>query len=91
VDLDLINKIKKTQTEIQKLLGDIEHSEFQGKSSGVEVTLLGNRKMIELQIASDLLTDKELLQESIIIAQNQAVSKIDESLKKVQLNFKMPI
>jgi nucleoid-associated protein EbfC len=51
----------------------LERKEFFGKASGVTVVMQGTRQVIDVQINPELLEELDLLQDSILLAVNDAL------------------
>ena len=78
----MIRQAQKMQDEITKLQDDIEEREFSATSGGgaVEVVLTGKKTIKSLTIKPDVVNadDVEMLQDLIISAVNEGISKIEE-------------
>ena len=87
-----INKLMQQAQQMQKQLEDVSNSineqEFTAEASNglVKITINGEYKILDLDIDSSIIVaeDKEMLQDLIVIAFNNAKEKVDES-KKEQL------
>jgi DNA-binding YbaB/EbfC family protein len=75
---NMLNKIKKMQQQIQAAQEELESTEFIGKASGVTVIVQGTRQVIDVKIDPALLDEVELLQDSILLAVNDALAQIDK-------------
>lgn len=75
---NMLNKIKKMQQQIQAAQEELEATEFIGKASGVTVIVQGTRQVIDVKIDPALLDEIELLQDSILLAVNDALAQIDK-------------
>ncbi|HHY96760.1 MAG TPA: YbaB/EbfC family nucleoid-associated protein [Acholeplasma sp.] len=75
---NMLNKIKKMQQQIQAAQEELESTEFIGKASGVTVIVQGTRQVIDVKIDPALLDEIELLQDSILLAVNDALAQIDK-------------
>jgi hypothetical protein len=74
---NLMAQAQKVQKELEIANSEIENSEFEGNSGGVKVTVSGKMTVNKVEIVdSNLLTDKELLEDMIVVAFNDAFSKI---------------
>lgn len=77
-DLNLLQKIIKFQGEIDNVGKEIEKKEFFSHIGDVMIVIQGNRKIVDIKITSDeILKNRELLQENILLACNDALDKID--------------
>lgn len=81
---NIMAEAKKMQANLQKLNLEIESKIFEGNSGIVHVKMNGKREVTEVKI--DALEDKELVEDMILLAVNDAVKKIeaerDEKLGK---------
>lgn len=80
---DMIKKLQKLQKDMQEDQEKIELTEFEGRASGCVVIMQGNRRLIDVQLSTELLEDIEILQEVIILAVNDALQQIDRTTEEV--------
>lgn len=80
---DMIKKLQKLQKNMQEDQEKIELTEFEGRASGCVVIMQGNRRLIDVQLSTELLEDIEILQEVIILAVNDALQQIDRTTEEV--------
>ena len=81
----MMAQAQKMQRDITKKKEAIDNSEFEGKSEWVEVIFMGNKKMKSLKIIKDGTIDeddKEILEDMLNIAINDALAKIDKEVEK---------
>ncbi|HHT54945.1 MAG TPA: YbaB/EbfC family nucleoid-associated protein [Acholeplasma sp.] len=83
----MIRKLKKMQEEMEKAQRELESKEYFGKSSGVVVIMQGTRQVLDVQIDPDLLEEVELLQDSILIAVNDALNQIETEQSETMGQF----
>ena len=76
----LMMQAKKMQRDIEKSQKELENREYVGKSQLVSVTMGGNNKLLSIKIEMDdiSLDDKEMLEDMILIAVNDAISKMEK-------------
>lgn len=84
---NMLNKIKKMQQQIQAAQEELESTEFIGKASGVTVIVQGTRQVIDVKIDPALLDEVELLQDSILLAVNDALAQIDKKQEETMGQF----
>lgn len=84
---NMLNKIKKMQQQIQAAQEELESTEFIGKASGVTVIVQGTRQVIDVKIDPALLDEIELLQDSILLAVNDALAQIDKKQEETMGQF----
>ncbi len=82
----LMKMAKQLQAEAARLKEEIENKEFEGTAGGgvVKAIAKGAGEIISIDISPELLNskDKEMLQDLIVVAVNQALSKAKEEMTK---------
>ena len=78
-------KMQKDMLKAQKAL-DETLFEFTSNGGAIKIKIYGNRKIEKIDIDNDAIDpeDKEMLEDMIKIAINEAVDKIDEEQEKIQ-------
>lgn len=84
-----INKLMKQAQDMQKQLEDANKQltamEFDGSASNglVNVKVNGDHKILKVEINKEILNpeDKEMIEDLIMIATNEAISKADDAKK----------
>ncbi|MCF7930564.1 MAG: YbaB/EbfC family nucleoid-associated protein [Acholeplasmataceae bacterium] len=84
---NMINKLKKMQKQMLEAQEQLERKEYYGKSSGVVVIMQGTRQVIDVQINPELLEEVELLQDSILLAVNDALKQIEKEQEETMGQF----
>lgn len=84
---NLMAQAQKVQRELEKTNKEIESTVFEGASGAVKVTLTGDVILKKVEIIDEsILQDKEMLEDMILLAVNDGLSKIskmkDEKLGK---------
>ena len=86
---ELMGKAKEMQTKMQDIQGQIAAMEVVGEAGGklVKITKRGNQYAVKTEISADLLPgvslqDREMLEDLITAAINDAVDKIEEKTKE---------
>ena len=75
---NLMMQAKKMQKDIEKAQKELEGKEYVGKSQLVTVVMSGNNKLTSVKFETlDIGEDKELLEDMILIAVNDAISKME--------------
>ena len=84
--VSMIQKAKKMQEDMKIAQKEIKSTSCQGESDSgaVKITLTGEYRVTNIQIDESLLTDKEILEDLIMTALNDASSQISE-ISKVKL------
>ena len=94
--VSMIQKAKKMQEDMKIAQEEIKLTLCQGESASgsVKITLTGEYRVTNMQIDESLLTDKEVLEDFIMIAFNDASSQINEiskaKLKNVTGGINLP-
>ncbi|MCR3906144.1 MAG: YbaB/EbfC family nucleoid-associated protein, partial [Tenericutes bacterium] len=65
----------------------LERKEFFGKASGVTVVMQGTRQVIDVQINPEFLEELDLLQDSILLAVNDALKQIEKEQEETMGQF----
>ncbi len=81
---NLMAQAQKMQQKISKQKEEIDNSSFEGNSEWVKVTMNGKKELLKLTITFAGVIDnddKEMLEDMIKIAINNAVSKIDQEIE----------
>ena len=72
------------QREIMKKKEELNNQEFLGKSQWVELKFNGNKDLLMVKISDDVvIDDKEMLEDMIKIAYNDAMKKINDKTEEV--------
>ena len=94
--VSMIQKAKQMQEDMQIAQEEIKSTSCQGESSSgaVKITLSGEYRTTNIQIDESLLTDKEILEDLIMTALNDASSQVSEiskaKLKNVTGGINLP-
>jgi DNA-binding YbaB/EbfC family protein len=84
---NMLNKLKKIQKQMMEAQETLERKEFFGKSSGVTVIMQGTRQVLDVQINPEFVEEIELLQDSILIAVNDALKQIEKETEETMGQF----
>ena len=81
--VSMIQKAKKMQEEMKIAQEEIKSTSCQGESGSgaVKITMTGEYRVTNVEIDESLLTDKETLEDLIMIALNDVSSQISEISK----------
>lgn len=77
----LMQQAKKMQADIEKKQKELEGSTYEGKSSLVDVVINGKKEIVKINIniEEDITADdKEMLEDMIMVAINDAIKKVDK-------------
>lgn len=80
----LMMEAQKMQAKLQKEQAELESSTYEGKSSLVSVVINGKKEVISvnLDLTDITVDDKEMLEDMIMLAVNDAVKKADADKEK---------
>ena len=82
----LMRQAQSMQRQMQKKQKEVEEKEFVVTSNGgaITITIKGNKKILNVSIDDDLLEkdSKDMLQDMLVIAINEAISKVEFELNK---------
>ena len=85
----IMMQAKKMQRDIEKTQNELESKTYEGKSQLVTAVVGGNNKLISINIDVDSIEqdDKEMLEDMILVAVNNAIENMEKD-KKEKLGFK---
>ena len=94
----LMQQAQKMQREMEKAQKDLEAKEFEIVSAGggIKVTITGSKVVKNIEIDEDIIDpeEKEMLQDMIVVAINEAISLVikeeQKILAKQQANMRLP-
>lgn len=80
----LMMEAQKMQAKLQKEQAELESSTYEGKSSLVNVVLNGKKEVVSvnLDLTDITVDDKEMLEDMIMLAVNDAVKKAEADKEK---------
>ena len=84
----LMKQAQKMQSDMTKAQRELEKTLFEFDSAGgaIHLSIYGNRKIEKIDIDKDAIDpeDKEMLEDMIKLAINEAIERIDEENEKIQ-------
>lgn len=94
----LMQQAQRMQREMEKAQKDLEAKEFEIVSAGggIKVKILGNKTIKSIDIDEDIIdpSEKEMLQDMIVVAINEAISLVVNEEQKIiakqQANMRLP-
>ncbi len=92
----LMKQMQQAQTNLTNLEKELNATEYTGGNEGVTIKMTGAHEVKEIEIAEDLMTpeDREMLQDLLLIAFNEAVDKSDADraakMKAATAGMKLP-
>ncbi len=81
----MMKKAQQMQKEMARIQKEIEDLEIEGQSGGglIKVLVSGNKKMLSINIDPEVMgEDKEMLEDLVLSATNQALESIDKISKE---------
>ncbi len=81
----MMSEARKMQSQMEKRKNEIYQKEFLVEKQGIKIVLNGNKKIKSIDLNKALIDpeDKEILEDLIIIAVNEAIENIDLELEKI--------
>lgn len=83
---NMMKQAQKMQEEFLKMQQELENTEFSATAGGgaVKATMVGTRSLKSIEISPDAVDpdDVEMLQDMIVAAVNEAISKSDDATNK---------
>ena len=83
---NMMKQAQKMQEEFLKMQQELENTEFTAAAGGgaVKATMVGTRSLKSIEISPDAVDpdDVEMLQDLIVAAVNEAISKADDATNK---------
>ena len=82
----LMRQAQNMQKQMQKKQKEVESKEFTVASNGgaIVVTIMGDKTVKNIEIDEDLIEkdNKEMLQEMLVIAMNEAIKKVENEMSE---------
>lgn len=79
MDINMIMKqAQKMQADLKKTQTKLEGTIYEGSSNGIVVKMNGKNEVTEINIPDEVMDDKEMLQDMLMIAINQAVEAVSQ-------------
>lgn len=81
----IMQQAKKMQKDLEKKQEELSNKHFTGINGMVEVEVTGDKKVLSVKINSEGTIDnddKEMLQDMIVLAMNDAFTKVDAEKEK---------
>lgn len=88
----LLKQAQKLQADMQKTQAELETKVLEGSSGGgaVTVTVTGKKQVTNIKITPDVMDDVEMLQDLVLTAVNDALSKVDDLTANEMKKFNLP-
>ena len=83
----LMQQAQKMQREMEKAQKDLEAKEFEiiSAGGGIKITITGAKVVKNIEIDEDIIDpeEKEMLQDMIVVAINEAIAKVTSEEQKI--------
>ncbi len=83
----LMQQAQKMQKEMEKAKKELEEKIFEIKSAGggIVIVIKGSKEVLSIQVDDELIDkdEKEMLQDMIVVAMNEAIKKVTEEEEKI--------
>lgn len=83
----MVKQLQQLQKEMEETQERLQMTEFEGRATGVKVIMLGTHQVVDLEIDKELLDDKEMLQDAIVVAVNNAVEVVRKTTEEEMSRF----
>lgn len=82
---EFLKQIKKMQSQVAAKQSELDKKEFIVEKQGIKVTIFGNSKIKSIEVDEMLVDpeDKELLEDLIVIAINEALELVESESNKL--------
>ncbi|WP_373439963.1 YbaB/EbfC family nucleoid-associated protein [Metamycoplasma equirhinis] len=86
---EMLKKAKRIQGEMEKDEHEIAKKQFLINKQGIDLTILGSRKVTEIKINPALIDpdDPELLQDLIMLAINEGLEEIEAAYEEINSKY----
>lgn len=84
----LMKQAQSLQKDMVKAKEEIDNMTFEGESSFVKVEVKGTKEVVKVTIQDEISNDdKEMLEDMLVVALNQAFSKVDKTTEQKMGKF----
>lgn len=74
---DMMGKLHEAQAQAKEMKDRLEQIELKEESSGIVLVINGNRKLRDIKISPELLSDPEELEDKLLLSLNRALEKAE--------------
>jgi len=78
----MMMQAKKMQANLNNTMKKLEETEYEGSSNGIVVKMNGKGEVLSINIPDEVMDDREMLQDMLLIAFNNANSSKEEDREK---------
>jgi DNA-binding YbaB/EbfC family protein len=75
---NMMGKLQEMKQQMDNIKSKLETIHVKGESQGVVVTANGNRKIISISVSNEIVGDKEMIEELVLIATNRALAEAEK-------------
>ena len=90
----MLSQLQKVQADAQDMENKLAETIYEGKSNGIVIKINGNEEVQEINIPEELMDDREMLQDMLLIDFNNAVEAYhkdrEEKTSALTAGFKLP-
>lgn len=79
---NMMGKLQEMKQQMENIKNKLETTLVKGEAQGVIVTANGNRKVLSISVPNEILGDKEILEELIVLATNRALAEAERINEK---------
>lgn len=83
----MMQQLQQLQKEMNETQEKLLMTEFEGKATGVRIVMLGSHQVVEINIDEDLFSDKDMTQDAILLAINDAVENVRKTTESEMSRF----
>lgn len=83
----MMQQLQELQKEMNETQERLLMTEFEGRASGVRIVMLGSHQVVDINIDEDLLEDKDMMQDAILLAINDAVENVTKTTNDEMSKF----
>ncbi|WP_406614010.1 YbaB/EbfC family nucleoid-associated protein [Mycoplasma corogypsi] len=82
---EMMRRLKKMQAELEKKQAELDKKEFTVEKQGIKVVIRGDLQIVKIDLMQELVDpdDKELLEDLMVVAFNEAIDLIQEEQEKI--------
>jgi len=90
----MMKEAQRAQAKIEEAQREIEASEFNKEYQGIKVTVSGTKEIKSIEIDQDLMDDKDMVQDMLVVALNEVFKDVDAKsealMSEAAGNLKLP-
>jgi hypothetical protein len=75
---NMMGKLQEMKQQMENIKNKLETINVSGESQGVVVRANGNRKVLSISVPAEIVGDKEMIEELVLIATNRALAEAEK-------------